>query len=266
MNVTGTVTTYGMVTVGSPTSLSVTTADSAAGDTSTYAAAKVGYTANVGEGNAGTAAAWGTTTLSANIAAGTAGSNNLAGLASLVSKTNGSAFNSTINGVGVVGTQAQILWGTTTSAGTVSMNWRNPTATDNQEAGVPLASDIVNLTGIANGTDYVVQMNYDPSVFTNSVALADNQGVYLATLNTETGKWVNAASFNGLTPDFVGAVAWNSQDTTPGEWGVNPTTNQAWAVVNYDAEFAVVPEPGTLALLGVAGLLLIPVLRRRKRA
>ena len=38
-----------------------------------------------------------------------------------------------------------------------------------------------------------------------------------------------------------------------GDWGVDLAHNAVWAVVNYTGDFAVVPEPGTFALLA-AGL------------
>jgi hypothetical protein len=52
-----------------------------------------------------------------------------------------------------------------------------------------------------------------------------------------------------------------------GSWGVDTGANAAWAVVNYDAEFGVVPEPGTFALFGAAvGAMALAYSRRRKAA
>ncbi len=49
-----------------------------------------------------------------------------------------------------------------------------------------------------------------------------------------------------------------------GSWGVNTVNDTVWAVVNYDATFSVVPEPGTLALLA-AGLAAIGFAYRRRK-
>ena len=38
-------------------------------------------------------------------------------------------------------------------------------------------------------------------------------------------------------------------DMTLGDWGVNTANDTVWAVVNHNSDFAVVPEPSTLALL-----------------
>jgi hypothetical protein len=50
-----------------------------------------------------------------------------------------------------------------------------------------------------------------------------------------------------------------------GYWGVDPATDTVWGVVNRQGEFAVVPEPGTIALLGVAVPALLLALRRWRR-
>jgi hypothetical protein len=47
-------------------------------------------------------------------------------------------------------------------------------------------------------------------------------------------------------------AAWQPGDLTLGDWGVNTASNTVWAVVDHNSDFAAVPEPGTLALLGVA--------------
>ena len=51
-------------------------------------------------------------------------------------------------------------------------------------------------------------------------------------------------------------------DMTLGRWGVDPTDNVVWAVVNHNSQFASTPEPGTTALLVVGAVGLI---RRRRK-
>lgn len=39
---------------------------------------------------------------------------------------------------------------------------------------------------------------------------------------------------------------------TPGQFGIDVANHQVWVVSNHNSQFAVVPEPGSLALAGLA--------------
>ena len=153
--------------------------------------------------------------------------------------------------------------------------------------GIP--SDVLDLQGVTGA--YVLQMEYDESAlifdypwWTEEYVDAHNT-LYLGTLETNgTGlladydEWVNAVALNVVVDAQTGtkAVAWYKgtfaeflaeyTDFTlneyMGSFGCDTDTNTVWAVLNHNSEFAVVPEPGTMGLLGL-GLLLI-VVRRPK--
>lgn len=102
-------------------------------------------------------------------------------------------------------------------------------------------SNILTLWGMTNTlgstqTDtYTLSMSYDPSSI--SATLLQNGLVGLATPGAN-GKWVNAVSRNtGGTPKFVSGP-WQSTYGL-GTYGVDPATNTAWAVVNYNGNFVV---------------------------
>ena len=141
------------------------------------------------------------------------------------------------------------------------MSWR--TQTQAERTSPSLLSDVVDLSGMAlSGSSgqtapFVLQMTYNPVLLPggagNEGLWASEGGIYLGWLNPNTDIWQNAVLGNyGSSNDyFVGVGAW-SGDTTLGDWGVNTANHTAWAVVNHNSEFAVVPEPSTLVLLGVA--------------
>jgi hypothetical protein len=65
------------------------------------------------------------------------------------------------------------------------------------------------------------------------------------------GSWDSFAASNGVTDANLGAYV--------GSWGISvdnadPTNSRLWAVLDHTSQYAMVPAPGALALLGVAGL------------
>ena len=69
----------------------------------------------------------------------------------------------------------------------------------------------------------------------------------------------------GAAGQFVGTRAYDeATDLLVGNWGVDTANDVVWAVVNHNSEFAVLPEPGTLALLAL-GELLLGARRTRRR-
>ena len=233
----------------------------------------VSYTANVGNATADNSNS--PTTFGAALAAFVNGGSAYANLESRVFATTGSG------GAVALGTVATLLAGTNMSTDTtVNEAWRTRTIGEVSQSGGGLISDVVNLTGISlsgggshDGTQqtdmYVLQMSYSPaalsSIWNETESQAAAQGlVYLSYFDPTLNRWVRAVTSNfGGTPNYVGDQPYNSSDFVLGDYGVDTTDHVVWAVLNYDAEFAVVPEPGTLALHAGAAGLLGWLLRRR---
>lgn len=123
-----------------------------------------------------------------------------------------------------------------------------------------LISDVADVTGmIDSGTKtdvFVLQMSYNELLLGSfEEAGAATQKIFLASFNGT--EWVNAVTLNqgaGNTPTFkLGAYA-SGDETTLGLWGVDTGNHVVWAVLDHNSEFAVVPEPSTLVLGGMAML------------
>jgi hypothetical protein len=117
----------------------------------------------------------------------------------------------------------------------VDTGWTSAIGTD------ALASNIVTLWGMASSlgsgeTDvYTLSMTYDDKRV-RSLRLG-NGSFGLATRDAD-GKWVNAVDKNhGGSKKFV-AGPWNPSYGL-GAYGVDPGTHTAWAVINYDGDFAI---------------------------
>ena len=102
------------------------------------------------------------------------------------------------------------------------------------------ASNVLTLWGMADlGGDqtdtFVLSMSYDPKK-----ARPEHLGKGLFGLATkdEDGHWINAVGMNfGGAPKFVKG-AWKPGYEL-GTYGIDPSTKTAWAVINYNGDFAV---------------------------
>lgn len=163
--------------------------------------------------------------------------------------------------VGGMGNAADIQAGTNSgTAASLLMQWRARTpGTDN------VASDVLNLAGMSSAGGYT-----DP--FTLELTSGPGPTV-LGWL--DSGIWKNAilgnsstglsavAGFTGNWTDFLTANpgAGITLSNYLGSWGVDIPGRRAWAVLNHNSSFAVIPEPAALLVfaLGAAALL-----RRRR--
>jgi hypothetical protein len=233
------------LTYGSNVSGSVTLTGSVSGNTETVtiAGANVGLATVAANHNFGTP-------LTAYVLAGEA----FTGLSSQTSRD--------INGAGTLGTTATILSSTNlpgTTPTTVSESWRTRTSTE--ATTVPVLSDVLNITGIPDGIDYVMQMSYNPADLPSYlVAYPDklNLGELIG------GNWTLAVANDqgGAQTRFTVGWAQSGAGLTVGDYGVDTTNHVVWAVLDHDATFAVIPEPTSLGLLGLGALGLLS--RRRK--
>ncbi len=196
-------------------------------------------------------------------------------------------------GAGNLGTVATILDGTNGGvATTVNMAFRTR-ATDEMPGtaqeppmapnGQWLASDVLNLTGIATGTPYVLQMTYNAALFHGDDAGqtaagflwlgAYQPGHQWELANTEDSEPNGVDAQYGVYESYANFMASLPPETTLsqvlGSYGTDPT-GACWAVIDYDSDynsknFGVVPEPGTFALLLAGAFVLVPVIRRRMK-
>lgn len=145
------------------------------------------------------------------------------------------------------GTTMQILDGTNANPGVEGGNRKFSktvdTAWSNAECGTASARLALSVTGTMGSgqTDaYALAMTYDPAAV--NPAQISNGGLGIATKDT-SGNWVNAVDKNfGGTKTFVlGAY---KAGYSVGTYGVDTTTNTAWAVINHSSDFAVTSFPG----------------------
>jgi hypothetical protein len=130
-----------------------------------------------------------------------------------------------------------------------------------------LASDVVDMTGFAQGEKFVMQMSYVDTLFNEAVE-SSLGCVHINWLDPVSGLWRNAvygntATEQGAVTNYQGSWAAAGSPTTLGSWGIDTTNNVVWAVLDHNSEFAVVPEPSSMLLLAAGAL---ASLVRRKNA
>ena len=157
----------------------------------------------------------------------------------------------------------------------IGMAWRTFADGEAQDTASYLraVSDVLQLSGMADNNPFVLQMSYDASL----VGPATEGGLHLAWLDGT--QWVSAVAGNiGAGSEIVEGYSgsWNDfttaysadLDAHLGSWGIDTGSAAVWAVLNHNSQFGIlaVPEPGTVALLVLAGLWLLPFGRCRRSA
>jgi hypothetical protein len=164
-------------------------------------------------------------------------------------------------------TAAAILAGQAGSHRTVQFDFRDA-------ASAPVLSDILELTG-TGGDPIVLSVSYDESLLGGMTESSLRLGWLDENVSSATfNQWVAAIDGNTANPVFLQApfagswdsywAAFTSANPTAtladarGASGVDAVSNTAWAVIDHNSSFAVVPvpEPGVtvLAGLGLGGL------------
>jgi len=149
----------------------------------------------------------------------------------------------------------------------LSMAWRTPTTGESF-----LFSDVVRLTGMTfNSTthqtdDFVLAMSYDPNQAGAGSPLF---------LGTFVGNgWVSAVSQNIGAGEYAGRYTYSWQTFLDnhtgatlaqdlGAYGIDLSGHTVWAVLDHNSDFAVIPEPTSLGLLGLGALGLLARKRRK---
>jgi MYXO-CTERM domain-containing protein len=162
-----------------------------------------------------------------------------------------------------------------------------------------MIADVVNISGmqtystgpLAGGTDpFALQMSYNPNLIvygghtgTAAEALAAPLGVISLVYLSPVLGWTNAIygnafvggdvtsamlDYQGSFASFESLYGVNAGDLNlyVGAWGVDTTNHEAWAVLDHNSQFTVVPEPSSFVIAALSLLGLGWAARRRRRS
>lgn len=134
-----------------------------------------------------------------------------------------------------------------------------------------LAGDVLDLSGFAPGEKYVLQMSYitNPAWYDEDGEIAAGC-VQIHWLNPGTGIWEDATLGNSSNDptrvvNYQGSWEQAGSPLTLGSWGVDKSNNVVWSVLDHNSEFAAVPEPASLLLVG-SGATGFGIFWRRRQA
>lgn len=213
-------------------------------------------------------------------------------------------------GAGNLGTTATIIGGAPASDDAiVEMKWRTRNLNEvpgssetppfgSYVPGIGLASDVVDLTGIAAIEDggtfhgsvetdvFVLRLSYNEAAIEAITGGSEEDAAaaglialgYLdlgadGTAGTDDDRWALAVDGNFNNDwDGIGAgtgTQFFNRDYIPGtdgllvgRYGVDTASNTVWAILDHNSQFAAIPEPTSLGLIG--GVSAVGLLRRRR--
>lgn len=145
---------------------------------------------------------------------------------------------------------AQLLDGTSGGNRTLAMELSSTPIGMGVSANPLAISQYLSLTGTESDV-FTLSLNYNGTATDPVIQWWDGSS------------WVNAVLGNtGGTANFIGDTPYDAAiHFSLGNYGFDSTTNTAWAVLNHNSEFVVVPEPGTWFLVSV-GLGALAIRRR----
>jgi hypothetical protein len=177
---------------------------------------------------------------------------------------------------GTLGTVATIVAGSATP-GQVTMAWRERAANEKHpgpifpDGSLGLLSDVLQLSRPVNSPldPILLDMTYDPNALSPPYP-TQTSFIHVSYMPDLGGVWTNAG--NPAKEQVPGTLPGYTTDAELaahlGEWGIYTanSVSHAWVITDHSSQFAVTPEPGTLLLLGMGALALVPFIRRRKTA
>jgi hypothetical protein len=126
-------------------------------------------------------------------------------------------------------------------------------------------SDVLSIIGMTDvgNVDLTDTFALSLTFVGGSINPTDLSSYYIATQDA-TGNWINTVDLNfGGTKNFI--VGAFDASYGLGTYGIDASTNTAWAVINHNSDFAVIPEPSTYAAIVGALALGFVVIRRRNQ-